>query len=86
VLRSDGTVACWGHNDNGQVGDGTFADRAAPVAVAGLAGMTHVAMGAGHACAVGAGGTVACWGDGRFGELGDGRPRYVAVPTPIVPP
>ena len=86
VVRADGTAACWGANGDGQLGDGTFADRPAPVVVTGLADVAQIAMGGGHACAVRADGTAACWGDDRFGELGDGRPRHVAVPTPILPP
>jgi alpha-tubulin suppressor-like RCC1 family protein len=42
-----------------------------------------VAVGVGHACALGAGGSVRCWGSNQSGELGDGttvdRPRPVVV-------
>jgi alpha-tubulin suppressor-like RCC1 family protein len=33
AVRSDGTLWAWGANDHGQIGDGTTADRAAPVQV-----------------------------------------------------
>ncbi len=36
VLRRDGTVVCWGHNNYGQLGDGTTTNRPAPRAVRGL--------------------------------------------------
>src|SRR5439155_10844007 len=35
ALKKDGTVWAWGHNDVGQLGDGTVIDRHAPVQVCG---------------------------------------------------
>src|SRR5207253_997545 len=36
ALSSAGAVLCWGSNSNGQIGDGTTMDRAAPVTPIGL--------------------------------------------------
>ena len=36
LRRLDGTVSCWGRNDDGQIGDGTRTPRALATAVAGL--------------------------------------------------
>jgi alpha-tubulin suppressor-like RCC1 family protein len=36
ALRRDGSVVCWGHNEHGQLGDGTTTNRPAPRAVRGL--------------------------------------------------
>lgn len=36
ALNADQTVACWGHNKFGQLGDGTTRQRATPVPVGGL--------------------------------------------------
>lgn len=52
ALKPDGTVWAWGHNENGQSGDGGAASRTAPVQVAGLAGVTAVAAGDAHSLAV----------------------------------
>lgn len=45
ALIGDGTVKCWGENYYGQLGDGTNTERLAPVAVAGLSGVTRLAAG-----------------------------------------
>ena len=52
ALKSDGTVWAWGANSQGQVGDGTTAQRSTPVQVLGLVGMTHIAGGSFHSLAV----------------------------------
>lgn len=55
-------VACWGHNEQGQMGDGTRALRSAPQWVPGIEGATAIAAGGYHTCALLQGGTVKCWG------------------------
>ena len=45
ALRADGTVAAWGMNDYGQLGDGTTLRRVAPVDVPGLDGVVAIAAG-----------------------------------------
>lgn len=62
--RSSGTVACWGRNDDGQLGDGTRVGRRQARDVQGLTNVTHLAAGADYACAV-TQGRVLCWGDGH---------------------
>lgn len=85
AIVGDGTVRAWGRNDSGQLGDGTSADRTAPVEVAGLATVTSVGAGGTHSVAVTADGRVWTWGDNRFGQLGSGeegvRSRARAAPV-----
>jgi alpha-tubulin suppressor-like RCC1 family protein len=74
ALLQGGTVECWGDNLSGELGDGTGAQtQTAPVAVSGLGGVTALAAGYQHTCALLSGGTVECWGDNSSGELGDGK-------------
>jgi alpha-tubulin suppressor-like RCC1 family protein len=72
ALREDGTVSCWGRNDDGQLGDGTLDATRVPVPVLGLVDVAALAVGDGHGCALLADATVACWGRNDRGQLGSG--------------
>ncbi len=72
LLRSDGTVAGWGNNEVGEVGDGTTTTRGTPASVPGLTGVTRVAAGYLHTLALRSDGTVWAWGSNAAGQLGDG--------------
>jgi alpha-tubulin suppressor-like RCC1 family protein len=72
LRRLDGKLYCWGRNDRGQLGDGSFTPRAVPAPVAGLAGAARaVALGEAFTCAIDPDRRVACWGEGGAGQLGD---------------
>lgn len=83
-LKSDGTLAVWGNNYFGQLGDGTTTDRLTPKALTGLSNVTAVAAGLYHSVALKSDGTVIAWGNNYYGQLGDGtatnRLTPVAVP------
>jgi alpha-tubulin suppressor-like RCC1 family protein len=79
-----GHALCWGYNGQGQLGDGTTTDSLTPVTVmwdddpdeddvhlVPLTGVTDVAVGGDHACALVGGGQVWCWGANGAGQLGD---------------
>lgn len=80
---STGTVACWGANNAGQLGDGSTTPRPYPVAVAGLTGVNAVATGAGFTCAIVSGGSVRCWGANTSGQLGNGTTSTSATTSPV---
>ncbi len=82
AVRAYGGVACWGKNDEGQLGDGTFTDHALPVEVTNLdAAAKRVALGRGHTCALLANGTVHCWGANAQSQLADGAKAHRATPA-----
>ncbi|RZO66322.1 MAG: hypothetical protein EVA89_00475 [Sandaracinaceae bacterium] len=68
----DGRVWCWGLNRDGELGDGTRADRLRPVRVRELPPSVGVALGVGHSCSVSREGEVHCWGADHAEQLGDG--------------
>ena len=80
ALISDGSVHCWGKNDDGQLGDGTQTWRSHAVAVAGLNSVVKVAAGGAHTCALRTDGTVWCWGKGDDGQI-DGATASHLAPT-----
>ncbi|MBU6335965.1 MAG: RCC1 repeat-containing protein, partial [Chloroflexi bacterium] len=84
AVNRDGAVFCWGRNHIGQLGDGTTADRRTRRLVSGMtSGMTAVAAGARHSCALTSGGAVRCWGRNQSGQLGDGSGADRSVPVAL---
>lgn len=88
ALDSGGGVYSWGENESGQLGDGTYTDRNAPVAVdltALPAGrkIVKIAAGAGHSAAIDDVGVVYSWGNNDSGELGDGTTINKATPVSL---
>lgn len=88
ALCSDGTLAAWGYNFSGNLGDGTNTDRRSPVAViqtGALAGRRVLAIAAGinHSMALLAGGGIATWGRNNEGQLGIGSTENRAEPVMV---
>jgi alpha-tubulin suppressor-like RCC1 family protein len=73
LRRADETVACWGWNLLGQLGDGSIDDASVPQAVKHLRGARMIAAGGDHTCAALVAGSVECWGSNAGGKLGSGK-------------
>ncbi|MBK7660375.1 MAG: choice-of-anchor D domain-containing protein [Betaproteobacteria bacterium] len=84
AIAAGGAVKCWGKNSGGQLGDNSRTQRTAPVGVVGLeSGVTAIAGGAGHTCALTSAGAVMCWGSNGQGSLGNGSQIDSLVPTAV---
>src|SRR5205823_2404421 len=67
------------------LGDGTQVGSATPVDVTGLtSGVTAVAAGKNHSCALMGDGGVTCWGDNGEGQLGDGTTTVRLAPVRVI--
>ena len=86
ALCSDGTVAAWGENNQGQIGDGTTGNnRLVPVTVSTNSALSNrtvvaVAAAADYSLALCSDGTVAAWGSGY---LGTGITTSASVPIAV---
>jgi alpha-tubulin suppressor-like RCC1 family protein len=77
---------CWGRNTDGQLGDGTNADKNAPVSVSGLSAAGSVSQASANAdfsCAI-TSGAARCWGDNAFTQLGNAGTADTNAPVQVV--
>lgn len=86
ALLDDGTSACWGSNELGQLGNATTSGDSSsnhsPLAVEGLSEVIEVTAGGNHGCAVLDGGSVSCWGNNFYGQLGNSSDVGTNSPHP----
>ena len=85
-LTSDGSAWCWGSNSDGQLGDGSFTSRHAPVAVSGALKFASIEAGDLLTCGVTTTGAVWCWGANSKGQLGDGTTTRRSTPVTVTAP
>ncbi|MBO3745011.1 ricin-type beta-trefoil lectin domain protein [Streptosporangiaceae bacterium NEAU-GS5] len=78
ALRSDGSVWTWGDNREGELGDGSTADkRTVGTRVLNATGITKITAHFLHVMALAEDGTVWAWGWNLWGQIGDGGPNGV---------
>ena len=83
ALIEDGTLRCWGRNDQAQLGDGTRTSSSSPVRVNGIADAVGVSGGGVHYVRGAAGWSASCWGENEFGQLGDGTTNTASAPVQV---
>jgi alpha-tubulin suppressor-like RCC1 family protein len=89
VRRSNGTIASWGYNTDGQRGDGTVGPTSDTIGTVTLpAGRTarQIAVGGSHALALLDNGDVYAWGGNESGQLGLGDLLFRAAPVKVTLP
>jgi alpha-tubulin suppressor-like RCC1 family protein len=70
-IKLDLTLWCWGANDFGQLGDGTFGEHHEPEQIGADADWVQISAGGENACARKASGALWCWGRNLEGQVGD---------------
>lgn len=79
AIKNDGTLWGWGHNNFGQIGDGTHGDgtnKFIPTKIGTDSNWKTIAVGLYHSVALKTDGTLWTWGLNLTGELGDGTYDY----------
>ena len=90
ALLDNGSVSCWGRNEDGQIGIGsTVSPQSSPVTALLPSGRTatQVECGAYHACALLDNSSISCWGQNEDGQIGTGGSGAdVTTPTTVTLP
>jgi alpha-tubulin suppressor-like RCC1 family protein len=92
AVKNDKTVACWGDNSEGQLGNSINTginlnlSNPTPTTVIGLTDVNAVTTGLDYSCAVKTDNTVACWGSNFSGALGSAvnLVTFNSNPTPTL--
>ena len=72
-IKTDGTLWCWGTDQNGALGNGAAGNSNVPDQEStGATDWAQVAAGGSFTCAIKTDGTLWCWGAGANGRLGNG--------------
>jgi alpha-tubulin suppressor-like RCC1 family protein len=82
AIYNGGLAECFGYGNEGELGNGTNGYAGSPVPVTGLTGVTQIAAGFQHACAL-LGSQVQCWGSNTYGQLGTSNTTSSNVPVAV---
>ena len=79
AIKTDGSLWAWGHNSNGQLGDGTNTvfmgannDKNSPVQIGSATNWESISLGQYYSIGIKTDGTLWAWGNNSYGQLGDG--------------
>lgn len=71
-ITSSNDLKCWGDNQYGQYGDGTYNSSTSPVVLHSGTKYSDISVGGLFTCGITTAGQLRCWGVNWDGELGDG--------------
>lgn len=84
LLTNDENVKCWGNNNYGQLGDGTFENREVARDIYPLQTRVRaITAGDTHTCALLTSG-LKCWGRNHLGQLGNGKNTSSNLPVDVL--
>ena len=83
MLDDNGRALCWGNNERGQLGDGSYDPHPAPARVVGDFTLASLSAGTWHTCGVSRDGDAYCWGSNDAGQLGDGTTSPRSAPVRV---
>src|SRR5262249_5311819 len=88
ALCSDGTLATWGYNGDGEMGNNSTSNSMVPLAinafgVLSVRTVTAIAAGNRYSMALCSDGTLVSWGDNTNGQLGNNATTSSLVPVAI---
>ncbi len=90
AIASDDNAYCWGKNDYGQLGDGSFVNKLVPTPVSMSGVLTgkkllylNASGGAEHTCAIASDLQAYCWGSNDNGQLGNNSTTNSNTPVAV---
>ncbi len=84
VVKSDGSVSCWGYNPSGQLGNNSTTTSATPSVVPGISTAKVATMGINSSCVMLSDHSVSCWGSNSSGQLGNNSTVDSKTPVRVV--
>jgi alpha-tubulin suppressor-like RCC1 family protein/Tfp pilus assembly protein PilE len=88
AIDSSNAAYCWGDNQDGQLGDGTWLNNTSPsplymTGVLNGKNIKSISTGRFHACAIASDNNPYCWGSNSNGQLGDGTWSWINQPVAV---
>ncbi len=83
-LLHNGSALCWGRNNYGQLGDGSWENKYSPTSVYGNYNFSNIFSERVHTCGILTNGSTVCWGYNNAWQVGDGTTINTNIPKIII--